>query len=265
MNRCCLFLLFTALLFAVACGGNGSTPGGGGGTHDATITSGNWYIVATSTAVAGQKSYVGGNLTQSGTTISGTMHVDNSSCYDLLTDVPMTGTISGSNVNLTSSSVNSQVIAVKGTVGTNTITGTYTITGGCSDGDKGSVSAMFVPSITGTWKATETSGSTTVTTTATVTQGATATTDGIFPLSGTLNVTNPVCFTSATIDQTQSFMAGDIVAVYATTNDVGGGTGTFIYVAYLDNPGVAKSFSGMYQFESGVCSGTSGNLNFTKQ
>ena len=251
----------------VGCGGSSSGGNGGGGNQNSSITSGNWYVEATSTLLSGQKSYIGGSLIQTGTTIAGTTHIDNSNCYDLFDDdVPFTGTVSGSSVTLTSGSVTGQVIRVTGTItSANNISGTYTIRGGCADGDSGSIIGMHVPSISGTWKATEVSGSTTITTTAAITQQSTASADGSYPLSGTITFTNSPCATTATIDSI-SFVSGDIVAVSATTNESGGGHGQLIFVGYMNNPAAATALEGGYEFASGVCTqSTMTNLNFTKQ
>src|SRR4051794_5880868 len=106
MKRFWLACVVITSLFMVGCGGSSSGSGGGGGPQNAIINNGNWYVEATSTMVAGQKSYLVGGLVQTGTTITGTAHIDQSNCYDLFNDdVPFTGTVSGSNVTLTSASV----------------------------------------------------------------------------------------------------------------------------------------------------------------
>src|SRR4051812_847260 len=226
MKRLMLGCVLIVCSFMVGCGGSSSGGGGGGGSQNASITSGNWYVEATSQVSAGQKSYLVGGLVQTGTTISGTTHIDNSNCYDLFNDdVPFTGTVSGSNVTLTSASVTGQVIKVTGWItSASTGTGTYTITGGCANVDHGNITAMHVPAISGTWKATEVSGSTTITTTVNITQQATSSPDGSFPLTGTVTFTNSACAPTGTIDP-MSFTAGDIVAVALNTNEVGGGHG----------------------------------------
>jgi hypothetical protein len=263
------FLLACVLVvcsFMVGCGGSSSGGGGGGGSQNASINSGNWYVEATSLVSAGQKSYILGGLVQTGTTISGTMHIDNSNCYDLFNDnVPFSGSVSGSTVTLTSASVTSQVIKVTGTItSASALTGTYTITGGCANGDHGSITAMHVPPISGTWKATEVSGSTTITTTVNITQQSTANPDGSFNLTGTVTFTNSPCATTGTIN-TVSFTAGDVVAVAVDTNEVGGGHGQLVFFGYLGIPASQTAISGAYQYASGVCNGSTGNLNFTKQ
>jgi len=256
----CLFLL-------VGCGGGGgssSTGGGSNGTSNSSVTSGNWSLVASSSVVA-NTSYIGGSLTQSGSSLSATMHIDHSSCYELTTDVPLSGTITGSSFTLTSSIVNSQVITVTGTItNSSTLQGTYSIAGGCAAGDRGTVSGVLVPSVNGTWKATDSSTGTTVTITGTITQSATGTADGIFLLTGSFTYSGSPCSTGGTL-LSDSFIAGDVVGVDAQTNDTGGVKGETVLVAILNNPTSPTSFSGSYQILSGACSGETGTLNFVKQ
>jgi hypothetical protein len=255
-----LVLTVSLLLLWTSCGGGSGTNGGGGGegSHDAVLKNGNWYIEATSQVVAGQKSHIGGNLTQSGTTLTGTMHINNSDCFNLFTNIPVTGSVSGTTATITSGSVDSQVItASANSINDSTMTGSYTIAGGCGGGDHGTIQAV--------WKATEAHGGVTTTTTATITQSTTANSDGVFLISGTINFTNGGCSTSATIDQEASFIAGDVIGVFANTSDIGGGQGSLVYAGFLDQAATATSFGGQYQYQSGVCNAVGGTLNFTKQ
>jgi hypothetical protein len=259
----CVFVVGSLLM--VACGGSSSGGGGGGGNQNSSLTSGNWYVEATSTVTVGAGAFIGGNLLQNGSTITGTMQIL-SDCYDLLNSgVPFSGSVNGSSVVLTSGSVDGQVITVNATItNANTITGTYSIAGGCSAGDHGNITGTHVPSISGTWKATEVVGGTTITTSANITQGV-ARSDGTFALSGTVTFTNSSCAVTATIDGTNSMHFGDIVAVMATTNEAGGGHGDLFLVGLLDNPSTATTMTGLYSFDTGICAGTTNQLAFTKQ
>jgi hypothetical protein len=262
----CTLTLISLLAFTSCGGGGGSSTGGGsnGGPQNSSLTSGNWSIVATSTFTMGT-SYLGGSLTQSGSNLSAVLHIDGSSCYDISTDVPLNGSISGTNFTLTSAAVNSQVISVAGTVSSaSALQGTYSIAGGCSAGDHGNIAAVIVPSISGTWKAVDNSSGTPVTITGTITQSATPTVDGIFPLTGNFTYAGSPCSTGGTLNAV-SFIAGDLVGIDAQTNDTNATTGETILVAYLDSPSAPTSFAGDYQIASGLCAGETGNLNFVKQ
>lgn len=252
--------VFTALILLLACGGGSSS------IRIATLTSGNWTIVAHSSVTSGNTVYIGGNLTQSGSGLSAVMHIDdNATCFDLATSIPLSGSVNGSDFTLTSSAIDNQVITVTGTItNPSTLQGSYTIAGGCSGGDKGSVSAILVAPISGTWKATDTSSGTAATISGTLTQSTTATSDGIFLLSGNFTYTGSSCSISGTLTE-YSFVAGDIVAMDASTNDIDGSSGETILAAIMDNPSAPTSFTGYYEVLSGACSGTTGTLTFTKQ
>lgn len=259
-------ILFSlALLTGCGGGGGGSTSTNSPSTpSNSGVSSGNWSLAAASSVVAG-KTYIGGSLLQSGTSLSAIMHIDGSSCYDLLTNIPFTGSVTGTNFTLTSSSINSQVITVTGTIAnSSSIQGSYTITGGCATGDKGTVTGVLVPSISGTWKATDMSTGVTITITGNIIQSTSATSDGLFLLSGNFTYANSPCSTGGTI-KSASFIAGDVVAVDANTNDKNGTTGETQFIAFLDSPTTPTSFTGDYQIVSGYCTGETGTLKFVKQ
>jgi hypothetical protein len=78
-------------------------------------------------------------------------------CFDYLTAISLSGNLSEDNVSLTSTAVNGQVITVTANVskpfaaGPYRLSGTYTIRGGCADGDQGSVTGNTVDSVAGYW------------------------------------------------------------------------------------------------------------------
>jgi hypothetical protein len=53
---------------------------------------------------------IAGSITQSSSSVTGAVHVDGSNCFDQATRVGLTGTLTGSNLSLTSTSVNGQVL-----------------------------------------------------------------------------------------------------------------------------------------------------------
>lgn len=76
------------------------------------------------------------------------MHIDGSNCFDPLITVGLTGTLTGGNISVTSRPVRGQVMTFSGAITNNTFTGTYSINGGCADGEQGNVAGIIVPSIT---------------------------------------------------------------------------------------------------------------------
>src|SRR4030088_2150276 len=55
--------------------------------------------------------HVGGNLTQSGNSLSGTMYVAGSLCFDVSQPISLTGTINRQKVTLASTDINGQVFS----------------------------------------------------------------------------------------------------------------------------------------------------------
>jgi alkylation response protein AidB-like acyl-CoA dehydrogenase len=90
-----------------------------------------------------------GRLAQSGKLVSGAVHVDGSHCFDWLTTIDLTGTLSGNSVSLTSASVAGEITNLTGNIGSKAYTGTYDIKGGCADNDHGSVTGTKLPVMDG--------------------------------------------------------------------------------------------------------------------
>ena len=237
-------------------GGNSSNPSA------FSIQTGNWNINASSTA-GGNDFIIGGNLTQSGSSISGVMHFVHAVCFNLTTDVPVSGSVSGRAVTLTSAPF-SQVVTVSAiAISATTLTGTYSAEG-CSAADIGTISANLVPSVTGSWHGTFTStasSGTTINATANLTQSPTADADGFFPVTGTVTFTGSPCFTSGTI--VQSFAAGSVLGLEVTTNDQPT-PGDVIFAVIIDNPATSTAATGAYQIDAGSCNGDFGNGHITK-
>lgn len=262
----CLRLVALATLCAAlsACGGGGSSNGSSQSTTSAPVT-GNWQISVNSTAFPGTPGVLVGNLTSSGTAVSGVFHISGSSCYDFSTDVPMSGSINGSAVTLTSAPVSSQVISTTLTASPDgsSISGKYSIAGGCATGDQGTVSGVRVPSFSGTWTGTFTSSSgQAISASATLTQG-TAGADGLIPITGSVQFTNSSCFSSGNLTSTVAiggFMAGSI-----TTAEGGGAQGNLDVNGQLNDPATGRTLALDYQDTVGVCAGDSGSGTLTKQ
>jgi len=83
-------------------------------------------------------------------------------------------------------------------------------------------------------------------------------------LGGNITYVGSSCSNTGTL-ASDSFVAGDTVAVDATTNDTGGLTGETVFVAIINNPANPTAFTGNYQINSGACAGQTGTLTFNKQ
>ena len=241
---------------------------GCGGTNNLGLTQGNWAFSASSTAAqvlrSGPTFVVGGNLTQSGTNLTGTMYVSQSGCI-APQFVGFTGTVKDKNVTLTSENFGGQVISVTASGTKDSLTGTYTVTGECAD--SGTVTASAVPSISGTWNGTISNvtrakgyGAAEATLSVALSQAATASEDGTFALTGTLTYTNSGCAVSGTISN--GYLAGNFISFSGSTDD---GVGTVFYDnVTLDSITAPKNMTGTYEFSSEVCD-QSQSLTLTKQ
>ena len=240
-----LAVLFVSCLLCMGCGGGSSNSSG----PYSSITSGNWSLTATSTVTSGLVLSIGGSLTQSGNVVSGTVLVSSSvsSCPSLsAVAIPFTGTFSGDVLTLTSANVNGQFVRVNAIGSGSSLTGTYSVVGGCADGDKGTIAASYLPPLTGTWTGTFTNpdGSPVpvnpnnpreyATASLTLTQSATAI-DGSFPLSGTFN-TNFVstCFVSGTIPGVGTTIGTYVMGTSVVITAGGADGGEILYEGLLD-------------------------------
>jgi hypothetical protein len=234
---------------------------GCGASSNLNLTQGNWSMTATTSGAP--TFYIGGNLTQSGTNLVGTMYVISSNCYSPSQTVAFTGTVKGSTVTLTSASVGGEVLSVAASGTKGSLTGTYSIAGGTTcNGQTGSIAANPVPSISATWSGPIVSQGGQSTLALALTQATTASSDGTFALTGTGTYTNSVCFTTATVSS--AFVAGPYLVVNGTTND----GGNFFYTnVLLNNSASPTNMKGTYQVSDAgsTCDGDLDNPTFTKQ
>jgi hypothetical protein len=251
--------LLSALVLLCGCGGGGTTsspPSNSPNLQTPSPTAqgvniaGNWQINTTSTSGMTPLS-IGGSINQSGSSVTGVVHVNGSNCFNQLTTVGLTGTLTGSNISLTSTSVGGVVIAFTGSIINNAFTGTYTLSGACTD--QGNVTGMRIPFIANILSGTFTpSGGETFGMVAHVAQDSSASSEGSFGITGTVTFSTS-CFSSGTITSgtfpSRSFIIGTSVALEIET---GNGTVAFLGTA---NPATGQ-ISGNYTVSGGTCDQT---------
>jgi hypothetical protein len=246
-------LLSLAGILTLALTGCGST------ISNLGLTQGNWAFSASSaTALVTSSSpsfALGGNLTQSGTNLTGTMYITQSVCI-VPQFVSFTGTVKDKNVTLTSASFGGQVISITASGSNNSLSGTYTVTGECAD--SGTLTASAVPSISGTWTGTVQVSAAPVTMSIALTQAATASPGGTFALTGTVTYTGSVCSSSATISP--SSLQGTELNLNADL-----GTGSFNYSASLNSAATPTSITGTYSVTDECASDQDQTVTLTKQ
>jgi hypothetical protein len=188
------------LIGLYGCGGGSSNAGGKNPPPPPPTPpalNGNWEIQGISEVTANTSYLIGSSFTTNGTAVTGTLYFLNYSCFanssnDAL-PVSVTGTVSpSSSLSLTSTALNEQSLTLSGTVADGQITsGAYSVSGGCGNGEHGTLTGFSVPSYSGTYTGEIVSnGVSWGNMTLNLTQTATPDSNGLYDLSGTASVAN---------------------------------------------------------------------------
>lgn len=257
MKLSATFLALSATALLSGCGAarsvsTGTTPG----TPSASIPNiaGNWQFSTTSTVPGNPPLSVAGSIGQNGSSVSGALHVDGSSCFNQLTITGLNGTVSDGTTSLTTTSLNGQVATFSGNFMNNTFTGRYSVNGGCDNGDKGSVTGTRISLAdadgwSGEFKS---SAQTTFTGVGSFAQNTSATSEGSFVIAGTASFDSP-CFSSASLSPgtfpSGNFILGSLVSLEILTDN-----GTLSFVGTVDPN--TENITGTYKVVGGSCDQT---------
>lgn len=227
--------LLSVLVLLCGCGGGESASGAPSGAPDpqadppapALKAANNWQLSTTSTKGFPPTTIAGG-IAPSAVPVSGAVHVDGSTCFDKLTAVDLTGTLNGSTLSLTSASVSGQVMTLTGSTAEDPVTkftGTYSIQGGCADGDQGNVTGVELTPVGGPWAGDLTSEAGDINRIAVTLAQGSATTEGTFGLTGNATFESGTCFKWGTVASGKfpsgSYVMGtDVTLVITTDNGV---------------------------------------------
>ncbi|HEY3930495.1 MAG TPA: hypothetical protein VGL89_19130 [Candidatus Koribacter sp.] len=254
-------LLGICLLMLVGCGAanlNSSV----NAAQSFSMTSGNWsFNASSSTNTNASQFLLGGHLEQTGTTVTGILHIASSRCFKVDQDIPVSGTVTEQSVDLTSLPIHGQRLHAA-LIGHGTaMVGNYSFSGGCSNGDDGSLNGNLVPAVSGIWNAIETQPDKAVTgVNLAVAQSANANPHGVYPLSGTFAFTASQCAVSARI--ASGWVAGNIVVINAETQEATGDSGSLRMEGDFAS-GHSPAIVGVYTFNAGTCKDKAGVLTFT--
>ncbi len=235
MKRWASILRLSALLLLCGCGGGYKAASGGSGGQNLPPSSGsniagNWQFSTTSKVQGAPPPLTfAGSISLSGSSASGAVHVNGSNCFDPLSTVTLTGTLTGSNLSLTSTPFAGQVATLTGNISHNPLTasgqftGTYAIQGGCAAGDTGSVTGTEISSLAGNWAGDLTSETGDINRlVVTLAQGA-PTSEGSFRLTGQAFFEVGTCFKSAQIVSgtfpSGSYVMGESVSLEIETDN----------------------------------------------
>jgi hypothetical protein len=191
-----------------------------------------------------------GSIHRSGNSVTGAVHVGGSNCFDQLTTVGLTGSLTDSNISLTSGSISGQVIKLNGSIDRDAFTGNYTIDGGCAAGDQGNVTGVNIPYIGNTLGGTFTpSGGQTFDISGDLAQNASASSDGSFGLTGTVTFKGS-CLDSGAI-ASGVFPSGSYIMGTSVALEVQTGNGTLTFVGTLNSD--RSEIKGNYIVSGGAC------------
>jgi hypothetical protein len=256
-----LWLSILVVLVGCGAGGRASGPASGpasGSTPPASDPVNNWQFSTTSTVPGMPPLAIAGSISVSGSSANGAVHVTGSNCFDPLTAMDLTGTLTGTNISLTSTSVVGQVTTLTGTFNDpggsqpGQFTGTYAINGGCAGGDQGNVTGVTAYPKGGFWAGNLTSATGDINRlTVTLAQGS-ATSEGTFGLTGPALFEVGTCFTSATI-VSGTFPSGSYVLGNSVTLEIQTDNGVIVFVGADKGDGVIR---GTYTLAGSTCEPT---------
>lgn len=255
-------LRLSALVLLCGCGGGyqgGGTPGGTGGVTSPSPgpnSVGNWQFSATSKVQGAPPPLTfAGSISLTGSAASGAVHVNGSNCFDPLSTVALTGTLTGSNLSLTSTPFAGQVATLTGNISDNLLTGlgqftgSYAIQGGCAGGETGSVTGTEIPSLAGNWAGDLTSETGDVNRlVVTLAQGA-PTSEGGFRLTGTAFFEAGTCFKSAKI-VSGTFPSGSYVMGESVSLEIATDNGVIVFLGKANGDGLIR---GSYTLAGSTC------------
>lgn len=255
--------LAVCLLMLFGCGAaNLNTTLNASATQQFSIARGNWNFNASSSTNPNSGQFlIGGHLEQNGKTLTGVLHIASSRCFKVDKDIPVSGTIDGEDASLTSLPVDHQVLHAALIGHDASLVGNYSITGGCSKDDEGSLNGNLVPPVSGMWNAIETQPDKSVVgVNLALAQSDNANPHGVYPLSGTLSFTGSPCQVSGHIRS--GYVAGNIVVINAETDEAAGSIGSLRMEGDFA-AGHSPSIVGAYVYGAGTCKDRAGVLTFT--
>jgi hypothetical protein len=214
-------------------------------------TLGNWQFTAASTIPGKPPLTFAGSIVQAGTAVNGALHIDGSNCFDRLTTIGLTSTVTGNSTSLTSAAIDGQVVTFTGNFSGYAFNGTYKINGGCDAGDQGTLTGINVWNIGNNLSGTFTnSAQKTFNVVGKIAQSDIASSDGSFPITGTATFDTP-CLSAGTI-QPGTFPSGSSILGMSVALEVETSKGILTFLGTLNQSG-SGAVSGSYTVSGGGC------------
>lgn len=283
MKKAVMLVVVSALfVWTLGCatsrGLNGFNGGGGGGAS--SMASGNWSMIGSLSG--GAQLILGGNLTANGSAVTGNLILaTDDRCFPITqgtTTFAVNSTIASGSLPISitdgSSTFTITLTVPSGSTSASSLSGNFSVTGGCEDGATGTISAQLVTgSASGTWTATDsvTNGTLALNFTAASTPNATGNLIGAYPLTAvSLVLTGPAgCTVTGTAFNTanDSYTAGPLV-VFDIVENENGIPSDVTFAGLMDSTSTPTTISGNYVYASGgscFLQTTGATMTFTKQ
>jgi hypothetical protein len=227
---------------------------------------GNWVFSTASTIPGKPPLTFAGNISQTNSAVSGALHVDGSNCFNQVTTMGLTGTVTANATSLSFMTLDGQVVTLTGsftnptdyygTVVYDTFNGTFRVDGGCAAGDLGTVTGNYIDSIARQSDPTQLSGTFTNSSaqqifhvTANIVQNASASAAGSFNITGNATFDTPCLGVGAITAGTYPFGSFILGTSVGLEFDTGNGTLTFLGKLNPDR----SNISGNYIVSGGTC------------
>jgi hypothetical protein len=260
MARLEIILTLSATVLFCGCGGApgpASAPGSTAQVPSSTSqtptppTFGNWQFNAASSVPGKPPLTFAGSIVQAGTAVTSALHVDGSNCFDRLTTISFTSTVTGKSTSLTSATIDGQVITFTGNFSGHAFNGTYKINGGCDAGDQGTLTGINVWNIGNNLSGTFTNSTQkTFNVVGKIAQSDIASSDGSYPITGTATFDTP-CVSAGTI-QPGTFPSGSLILGTSLALEVETSNGILTFLGTLSQSGNG-AVSGNYIVSGGDC------------
>jgi hypothetical protein len=251
-------VLFVLIVLMSGCGGGNNNNDG----PPMPFTSGLHSMTATNPADGTTIFVLAGSLMQNGSSLSGTVHFQGSSCFAFATDIPITGTLTASEADVTAMLPNGQRVTFTGMTHPGghppQLAGNFSVAGsGCLANTQGLVFDREMNLSTRYVGQFISSTGTTASVTLILTQtGPDA--HGLFSATGTATFTGGTCFSSATFDPGTVLVGKGSTLVLDDTasGSTGKTTSNGDFVASNPNTDGLNFFDGTYTSMKGTCSET---------
>ena len=226
-------------LCSVAIGCSKPTSGGGGAyTPPANYKyiTGNWQFQAAPTSGAPPFTSLAGFIAEGGgqaglnDSTTAALRVQSSTCYATSVEIPLFGGTGASQINLVSFPIDGQtltLIATKDSTATH-VTGTYSISGGCADGSKGSLTGTLYAPLAGVYSGSLGSSSPGRSLQLTLNQGGDGSGDGLSYLKGSAVFSGFPCFQTGTLPYASpgaffpGYVLGSTISMDFSTDEAAG-------------------------------------------